>query len=117
MLCREQALRAAGFQDIFRSIKQKENEGALELLGEVLQEIDDIADPRQRWEAVVRGVFAGNIFDLGCAATTDMYHQVGRHTSRPQLATPLKTIAIHDLQTRQAAMGLLLLEAAVRSTA
>lgn len=74
---REQALRAAGFQDIFRSIKQKENEGALELLGEVLQEIDDIADPRQRWEAVVRGVFAGNIFDLGCAATTDMYHQDG----------------------------------------
>lgn len=31
---------------------------------------------RDRWDAVIRGVFAGNIFDLGCAATTDMYHQV-----------------------------------------
>lgn len=31
---------------------------------------------RMRWEAVLRGVFAGNIFDLGCAATTAAYHEV-----------------------------------------
>lgn len=31
---------------------------------------------RDRWDAVIRGVFAGNIFDLGCAATTSMYHEV-----------------------------------------
>lgn len=24
----------------------------------------------------MRGVFAGNIFDLGCKATTDAYHEV-----------------------------------------
>jgi hypothetical protein len=29
-----------------------------------------------RWEAVLRGLFAGNIFDLGCAATTAAYHEV-----------------------------------------
>ena len=35
---------------------------------------------RDRWAAVLRGVFAGNIFDLGCAATTSMYHEV-RHAA------------------------------------
>lgn len=37
---------------------------------------------RDRWGAVIRGVFAGNIFDLGCAATTSMYHEVRRKPGR-----------------------------------
>ena len=35
--CREQALRAAGFHDIFRPIKDRENEGALALLAGVCE--------------------------------------------------------------------------------
>ena len=143
--CREEALIAAGFVDIFLPIKARENASALELLPGVCAELDQHAEQvrrqarcagkgrdggrvraergglpaapgsrvgrppgpawrpqatahntqcgharltrshapplplhcpqRDRWDAVIRGVFAGNIFDLGCAATTDMYHQ------------------------------------------
>ena len=44
--------------------------------------VADVCHPRSlcpqqdRWAAVLRGVFAGNIFDLGCAATTSLYHEV-----------------------------------------
>ncbi|KAL4457774.1 hypothetical protein ABPG75_012639 [Micractinium tetrahymenae] len=84
---REEALRAAGFVDIFRQIKAKENAGALGLLRDVCAELDQHTEQRDRWDAVLRGVFAGNIFDLGCAATTDMYHQEGIsfHASRDKL--------------------------------
>lgn len=38
--CREEALRAAGFTDIFRQIKAKENSSALGLLRDVCAELD-----------------------------------------------------------------------------
>ncbi len=38
------------------------------------REIDDIADLRERYETVVRGVVAGNIFDLGAAAGADLFN-------------------------------------------
>lgn len=38
--CREEALRAAGFTDIFRQIKTKENSSALGLLRDVCAELD-----------------------------------------------------------------------------
>ncbi|KAL4443034.1 hypothetical protein ABPG77_008525 [Micractinium sp. CCAP 211/92] len=84
---REEALRAAGFTDIFRQIKAKENSSALGLLRDVCAELDQHSEQRDRWDAVIRGVFAGNIFDLGCAATTDMYHSEGIsfHATRDKL--------------------------------
>ncbi len=60
----------------------QENERAVGLLAGVCAEVDEVTEPRARWEAVVRGVFAGNIFDLGCAATTDMYHQASAGRGR-----------------------------------
>ncbi|PSC71487.1 pantothenate kinase-like [Micractinium conductrix] len=88
-LCRmrEQALIAAGFSDIFSDIKRTENEGALALLPGVCAELDQHTEMRDRWDAVIRGVFAGNIFDLGCAYTTDMYHSEGVsfHATRAKL--------------------------------
>lgn len=89
-LCRlrEEALLSAGFTDIFEGIKARENAQALALLPEVCAEIDNVADPAQRWEMVLRGVFAGNIFDLGTAATTSMYHEQGGvsfHDTRERL--------------------------------
>lgn len=30
---------------------------------------------RDKWDAIIRGVFAGNIFDLGTKHTTEMYHE------------------------------------------
>ncbi|EFN58807.1 hypothetical protein CHLNCDRAFT_19893 [Chlorella variabilis] len=88
-LCRlrEEALIAAGFTDIFLPIKAKENASALALLPDVCAEVDQHVQQRDRWETVVRGVFAGNIFDLGCKATTDAYHEdgVSFHTTRDKL--------------------------------
>ena len=46
-------------------MKLAENASALSLLPGVLAELDAVADPAARWEQVLRGCFAGNIFDLG----------------------------------------------------
>lgn len=77
LICRlrEQALRACGFADAYRHIKAAENDAALTLLPEVLAELDRHAD--DRLEALIRGVFAGNIFDLGARSTTDRFEAGG----------------------------------------
>jgi type II pantothenate kinase len=58
-------------------VKAKENEQALALLPATLAELDAIAAPRARLEAALRGVFAGNIFDLGAAASAQQYKESG----------------------------------------
>src|SRR5690606_17291302 len=63
-LMREQVLREALFPDPFRLEKQRENETALELLPDLLVRLDEL-DEAQRLEHLIRGVFAGNIYDLG----------------------------------------------------
>ena len=42
-----------------------------------LRDLDAISDARQRMEAALRGVFAGNIFDLGAAASSQLFNAVG----------------------------------------
>jgi type II pantothenate kinase len=69
---RERVLRRHGFNDPYRLAKQRENEQSLTLLADVLREIDALSDAEQR-AAVVRGLFAGNIFDLGASKTIDMF--------------------------------------------
>ena len=66
---RDRALRDLGFEDCFLDVKTAENARALATLPAVLREIDAIRDPGARIEALVRGVFAGNVFDLGAAAS------------------------------------------------
>ena len=43
----------------------------------VHRELDQISDRRARMEAALRGVFAGNIFDLGAAASSDLFNSAG----------------------------------------
>lgn len=66
---RDRALRDLGFEDCFLNVKTAENARALATLPAVLREMDAIRDPGARIEALVRGVFAGNVFDLGAAAS------------------------------------------------
>ena len=66
---RDRTLRELGFDDCFLDVKTEENEKALATLPGVLRELDAIGDPGARIEALVRGVFAGNVFDLGAAAS------------------------------------------------
>ena len=70
---RDRALRELGFDDCFLDVKTEENEKALATLPGVLRELDAIGDPGARIEALIRGVFAGNIFDLGAAASAALH--------------------------------------------
>jgi type II pantothenate kinase len=83
---RERVLRRHGFEDPYRLAKKRENEQSLTLLPGLLQELDAMAPADQR-EAVVRGIFAGNIFDLGASKTIDMFkdEQVDFHKTRQKL--------------------------------
>ncbi|KAJ8434009.1 hypothetical protein Cgig2_001202 [Carnegiea gigantea] len=69
LLCRlrEQVLRELGFRDIFKKVKDEENAKAISLFGGVVSLNDAIEDPVKRVENLVRGILAGNIFDLGSA--------------------------------------------------
>jgi len=87
---RERTLRKAGIPDPYRLAKQKENESAFALLPAVLTEIDALAGA-DRLERIMRGIFAGNIFDLGAVKTIEMFkdgkvdfhHTLGKLKARP----------------------------------
>jgi type II pantothenate kinase len=83
---RQRALGNAGIADPFEVVKESENRAALALLPEVLREIDSMEGNR-RWEALAEGLFAGNIFDLGCAETSELFEsgQAGFADSRRRL--------------------------------
>lgn len=65
---RERMLRAAGVDDPFRRAKEREGRAALALLPARLEELDAVPEAA-RLEALVQGMFAGNVFDLGSHAT------------------------------------------------
>ncbi|MCC7350583.1 MAG: DUF89 family protein [Phycisphaerales bacterium] len=69
---RDAILRRHGFVDAFVDLKNRENEKMLPLLPEVCRQIDALDGPEQLL-AVVEGVFAGNIFDMGAEATTKKF--------------------------------------------
>lgn len=74
-LARESILRANGFADPYRLAKSRANEQALPLLPALLNELDELdqRDPEALTRRIIRGVFAGNIFDLGATKTNEMF--------------------------------------------
>ncbi|KAL5789020.1 hypothetical protein ACOSP7_005969 [Xanthoceras sorbifolium] len=79
LLCRirEQVLRELGFRDIFKKVKDEENAKAISLFGDVVRLNDTIEDPGKHLENLVRGLFAGNIFDLGSAQLAEVFSKDG----------------------------------------
>uniref|UniRef100_A0A0D6R5X5 Damage-control phosphatase ARMT1-like metal-binding domain-containing protein n=1 Tax=Araucaria cunninghamii TaxID=56994 RepID=A0A0D6R5X5_ARACU len=79
LLCRlrEQCLREFGFRDIFKKVKDEENTKALTLFEQVVQLLDNIEEEVQRLENLIRGIFAGNIFDLGAAQLAEVFAKDG----------------------------------------
>jgi len=69
---RDQCLRAFGFDDPFADLKNRENEKMLPLLPVVCREIDLLRGLDQL-TALIRGIFAGNIFDMGADATAKKF--------------------------------------------
>lgn len=66
---RDRRLEQFGFLDPFIDVKERENARMLPLLPAVVRQLDALAGCEQA-KAVLEGVFAGNIFDLGSDATT-----------------------------------------------
>jgi damage-control phosphatase, subfamily II, stand-alone protein len=62
------------WRDPYRRIKSRENAIAAELYPRVVQHVDTTA-AKHRWEPLVRGIFAGNMFDLGSPKTLEMYER------------------------------------------
>jgi len=69
---REVYLRKHGFHDSFVDLKARENEKVLPLLPKVCGQIDALSG-REQLVAVIEGVFAGNIFDMGAEATAKQF--------------------------------------------
>ncbi len=63
-------------------MKAAENAKALSLLPALLAELDAIPDEQVRLRALIEGVFAGNIFDLGAANTAALFAAGGVRASR-----------------------------------
>lgn len=83
---REKALRAAGIDDPYRLAKRIDTEHALQLLPSLLSELDAVDESARRL-AVIQGVFAGNIYDLGATKTVEMFSddRVDFHDVRSKL--------------------------------
>ncbi|KAK7268957.1 hypothetical protein RIF29_21669 [Crotalaria pallida] len=79
LLCtlREQVLREVGFRDIFKKVKDEENAKAISLFENVVRLNDAIEDEGERLENLVRGIFAGNVFDLGSAQLVEVFAREG----------------------------------------
>ncbi|KZV37892.1 hypothetical protein F511_12174 [Dorcoceras hygrometricum] len=79
LLCqlREQVLREVGFRDIFKKVKDEENAKAITLFKDVVHLNDAIEDEPKRIENLIRGIFAGNIFDLGSAQLAELFAKDG----------------------------------------
>ena len=69
---RDGVWRDGGVDDAFRAVKARENERALPVLASRCAAIDAMPEP-DRLEALVRGVFAGNLFDMGASATAALF--------------------------------------------
>jgi uncharacterized protein with ATP-grasp and redox domains len=68
---RDRLLRKHGFVDPFQDLKDRENEKVIHLLPDVCRQIDGL-ETSDRIRAVVEGVFAGNIFDMGAAGSAKL---------------------------------------------
>lgn len=68
----DKQLRLYGFDDPWLEQKKSENEVALPLFADRIKEIDAIEDFTQKWTELVRGVLAGNMFDWGAQAVTNI---------------------------------------------
>jgi uncharacterized protein with ATP-grasp and redox domains len=73
---REHALRSAGIDDPYLLAKQRENESALLLLPRLIRAIDSLEET-ERWERLVRGIFAGNLFDMGAVKAAEKFEKGG----------------------------------------
>src|SRR5690606_34087794 len=69
---RDERLAAFGYDDPFIDLKEHENEAALAELPALLADLDG-RDSEELPELLVRGIMAGNLFDMGSQAAVDAF--------------------------------------------
>ncbi|MBC8105100.1 MAG: DUF89 family protein [Anaerolineae bacterium] len=69
---RDEVLRKHGFNDAFIDLKNRENEKMLPLLPAVCAQVDELSG-EAKLRALLNGIFAGNIFDMGAEATAKAF--------------------------------------------
>lgn len=72
---RDRLLRKHGFVDPFEDLKRRENESVIALLPKVCKQHDAMeksGEGTELFRAVLEGVFAGNIFDMGAAGSAQL---------------------------------------------
>ncbi|MBI4579061.1 MAG: DUF89 family protein [Planctomycetes bacterium] len=72
---RNRLLARYNWTDPYRQVKTRENALAAELYPGVVRSVDATPAGRERWDLLFRGLFAGNMFDLGSPKTIEMYHR------------------------------------------
>lgn len=96
---RNEILWAHGFNDCFAGMKERENAEAVKLLAQVCRGIDALEGEDQT-RAVIEGVFAGNIFDMGAEATARRFLEgggIGFFETREKLAKRPWLVDEYDL--------------------
>jgi uncharacterized protein with ATP-grasp and redox domains len=73
---RDGILRSHGFVDAFADLKDRENAKVLPLLPQICRELDS-SDEKSQLDAIIRGVFAGNLFDMGSDIAAKSYLDAG----------------------------------------
>lgn len=68
----EDNLRANNFKDAFQYQKHQESIMALREFEDRINQLDEIQDFDKKWEEIIKGVLAGNVFDWGAKAVTDI---------------------------------------------
>jgi type II pantothenate kinase len=102
---RDRILRHHGFVDAFVDLKNRENAKMLPVLPAVCAEIDSLTGEKQ-FKALIEGVFAGNIFDMGADATAkaflghspDFFNTRAALTERPWLIDDYDALAARLLR-------------------
>ncbi|XP_055531557.1 4'-phosphopantetheine phosphatase [Wyeomyia smithii] len=68
----EASLRLYGFDDPWKEQKRIENEASIKKLSSRLQRLDELEDTVARWTEIIKGVLAGNMFDWGAQAVSQI---------------------------------------------
>lgn len=68
----EDNLRANNFKDAFQYQKEHENILALKEFENRINQLDEIDNFDRKWEEIIKGVLAGNFFDWGAKAVTEI---------------------------------------------
>jgi type II pantothenate kinase len=94
---RDDCLKAHEFHDAFVDLKARENEQALALLPMVCRQLD-VLEGEAALRAVVEGVFAGNIFDMGSEATAKAFLESGPDFFATRERLPTRPWLIDDYE-------------------